>query len=39
VLLITTQTLPSLLGGLLLLGGGARLWAGRRRPIGGRAGR
>ncbi|HEY4983319.1 MAG TPA: hypothetical protein VII24_15590 [Pseudolabrys sp.] len=37
VLLITTQTLPSLLGGLLLLFGAAWLWAGQKGLIRGRA--
>jgi TRAP transporter 4TM/12TM fusion protein len=30
-LLITTQVLPAVIGGLLLFGGGAWLWAGQRR--------
>ena len=33
-LLITTQIVPALLGGLLLLCGGGWLWAGQRGLIG-----
>ena len=32
-LLITTQLVPALIGGLLLLTGGAWLWAGQRGLI------
>jgi TRAP transporter 4TM/12TM fusion protein len=39
MLLITTKILPALLGGALLLGGGAWLWAGQKRLIGAGGGR
>jgi len=38
-LLITTQVLPALLGGLLLLGGGGWLWARQKGLVGGRSAR